>query len=384
MTPVRITIGGDICPINRNLPSFKRGDAGGCFSDLLDQFKAANLSLANLECPLIERETPIRKSGPVLGAESACINGFLASKIQVLGLANNHILDHGAAGIENTLRVCKNAGIQTFGAGGNLAQAREILVVRAGSVRIGLLGLAEQEWSIASENSAGANPIDLIDCVRNINEHRDSFDYLIVLLHGGVEDYPFPSPRLMERCRFLIEQGARLVACQHSHCAGCYESYRGGHIIYGQGNLIFDAPGRPPEWQEGFLISLLISDSDFSSTWKPIPYIQSDALSGARRMRPEREEPFLRSLRERSTAIQDKQFVHRSWEAFCQTQQHSFMSATFGYGRLLTRLNRNGGVVRHLHGDQTLRVMKNCVSCEAHREVLLTVLNQYLNEHTTG
>src|SRR5262249_37626879 len=143
---------------------------------------------------LIEQEDPIRKSGPVLGAESACVAGLVAGGIKVLGLANNHILDHGASGIDNTLRVCGRAGIRTFGAGRNLAQAREILVMQAGPVRIGLLGLAEQEWSIATENSAGANPMDLIDSVRNIKQQRNHFDFLIALLHGGVEGYPLPSP----------------------------------------------------------------------------------------------------------------------------------------------------------------------------------------------
>src|SRR5437867_11536580 len=105
MKTVQILIGGDICPISRNLAAFKKGDASGCFHDLLAEFKAADLSIANLECPLIERESPIRKSGPVLGAESACVQGLLAGRIKVLGLANNHILDHGAPGIDNTLRV---------------------------------------------------------------------------------------------------------------------------------------------------------------------------------------------------------------------------------------------------------------------------------------
>jgi len=264
MNSVQIIIGGDICPIGRNLPLFIAGEASGCFRDLLCAFKAADLSVANLECPLIEQPTPIRKTGPVMGVESACIEGLLASGIQVVGLANNHILDHGAAGLENTLRVCARAGIRTFGAGRNLAEAREILVVTAGSVRVGLLGLAEEEWSIATENSPGANPLDLIDCVRNITRRRESFDFLIVLLHGGSEGYQFPSPRLREVCRFLIEQGAGMVVCQHSHAAGCYESYSGGHIIYGQGNLIFDSAERNRVWEEGFLIQLSISPKDLS------------------------------------------------------------------------------------------------------------------------
>jgi len=293
-------------------------------------------------------------------------------------LANNHILDHGASGVENTLRVCQSAGIRTFGAGRNLAQAREILVVPVGPLRIGFLGMAEQEWSIATEDSAGANPIDLIDCVRNIHQQRKSFDFLIVLLHGGVEDYPLPSPRLMEACRFLIEQGARVVVCQHSHCAGCYESYAGGHIIYGQGNFVFDSPEHGSRWREGFLIRLKVALPDLGCSWVPVPHVQSDALPGARRMPSERAKPFLQELAERSQAICDKSFVMQSWKRFCQAQQHSFLSTTLGHGRLLRRLNRNGRVIRHLHGEQSLRTLKNCVSCEAHREVLLTVLDEYL------
>ena len=377
MKPVQIIIGGDICPIGRNLPLFKAGAAGACFHDLLSEFKTVDLSIANLECPLIEQQTPIPKTGPVLGVEGASIEGLAASRIQVLGLANNHILDHGASGLENTLRVCASAGIRTFGAGRNLTEARKILVLPAGPLRIGLLGLAEEEWSIATESSAGANPIDLIDCTRNITEHRKSFDFLIVLLHGGVEDYPFPTPRLMETCRFLIEQGAQMVVCQHSHCAGCYESYRGGHIIYGQGNLIFDAPGHNGLWHEGFLIKLSIAPADLTSSWEAIPYTQSDSVAGARRMAG-REKAFLQALADRSNAIRDKAFVIESWKQLCQAQQHSFMSATLGHGRVLRRLNRNGRVVNHWHGEQTLRTLRNSISCEAHREMLLAVLDQYL------
>jgi len=380
MKPVQIIIGGDVCPIGRNGALFKAADPAACVRDLLCAFKAADLCIANLECPLIDHESPIPKTGPVLGAEPECLAGIIASGVRVLGLANNHILDHGAAGLENTLRVCAKAGIRTFGAGRNLAQAREILVVPAGLLRVGLLGVAEQEWSIATEHSPGANPVDLIDCVRNIGERRKDFDFLVVLLHGGVESYRFPSPRLREVCRFLVEQGAGLVVCQHSHAAGCYERYGRGHIIYGQGNFIFDSPDNPGSWQEGFLIQLSVMPDDFSSDWQPIPYLQSDAMPGARRMPPAREKTFLQGLAERSKAIEEKDFVSRSWERFCRAQQHSFMSATLGHGRVLRRLNRHGRVVKHFLGDETLRTMRNCVACEAHREVLLTVLDQYLDK----
>jgi hypothetical protein len=379
MKETRILIGGDVCPIHRNKEYFCKGDAHGLFNDLLDEFETADLTVANLECPLIERKTPIAKTGPVLEGPTESVNGIARGNIRCLGLANNHILDHGASGLENTLRSCAAAGIQTFGAGRNLREAGQMLVVTAGPLRIGLLGASEQEWSIATANSPGANPLDLIECARTLGQHRETVDFSIVLLHDGAEHFPFPSPRLQKVCQFLIEQGAGLVVCQHSHCAGAYETFGSGHIIYGQGNLIFDWPGRNDAWHEGFLIRLTIA-ADLSARWQPVPYTQSDPLPGVRRMQPGREQAFLEELAKRSQAIKDYGFVERTWEQFCRAQRHGVMNFILGHGRLLGRLNRNGWVVKNVHGKQRLREIRNCVGSDTNREVLLQALNQCLGE----
>ncbi|HEX4644490.1 MAG TPA: CapA family protein [Verrucomicrobiae bacterium] len=379
MKETKIIIGGDVCPTHRNTEFFCRGDARSLFNDLLAEFEAADLSVVNLECPLIAQASPIAKTGPVLEGPTESVNGLVRSHIRCLGLANNHILDHGASGLENTLRACAAAGIQTFGAGRNLAEAGRMLVTTAGPLRIGLLGASEQEWSIATENSPGANPLDLIDCARTLNRHRDQLDYSIVLLHDGAEHYPFPSPRLQKVCRFLIEQGADLVVCQHSHCAGAHESHGDGHIIYGQGNLISDWPDRDGTWHEGFLIRLTLTP-DQRVHWQPVPYTQSDSMPGARRMPADRARVFLGELAERSQAIKDDGFVARSWEQFCRRQRHGVMNFVLGHGRLLGRLNQNGWVVRHVHGKQRLREIRNCVGSDTNREVLLEALNQCLGE----
>ena len=98
MKPVRILIGGDVCPRSAVLPCFESGDAVGIFHDLLDDFRAADLSVINLECPLTDVDSPIPKTGAALRAPSACISALKNTGIHVLNLANNHILDHGASG----------------------------------------------------------------------------------------------------------------------------------------------------------------------------------------------------------------------------------------------------------------------------------------------
>src|SRR5258706_12632842 len=70
-----ILIGADLCPIGANQRYFTEGDAKSLFNDLLKDFEAADLVIANLECPLVDKRTPISKTGPSFGEPSTCING---------------------------------------------------------------------------------------------------------------------------------------------------------------------------------------------------------------------------------------------------------------------------------------------------------------------
>jgi len=312
-----------------------------------------------------------------LAAPIDCVKGLVSSHIKCVGLANNHILDHGAKGVENTLRACSGAGLLTFGAGHNRDEAGRVLIVKVGNLRLGLLAIAEQEWSIATDHSPGANPLDAIHFVRTIQRSRGNYDFLIVLLHSGIEHYPFPTPGQMEASRFMIEQGARIVICQHSHCAGCYEQYQNGHIIYGQGNLIFDSPGREQSWHEGFLVRLLIND-DLTCEWQPIPYVQSEAEAGACTMPSHRQRTFLEMVRERSFAIQEPGRVEEEWDKFCAERHHYFMSCMLGHNRLLRRLNRDTGAIARLYPEDRFMLLTNILRCDIHRETALTVLRHHL------
>ena len=94
MSHVEILIGGDVCPINRNELSFIEGDPFTIWHDLLPEFKDSDYSIVNLECPLITIKNPIMKIGPVLGVNTSCIRGFKSADINMVALANNHIMDN--------------------------------------------------------------------------------------------------------------------------------------------------------------------------------------------------------------------------------------------------------------------------------------------------
>jgi len=372
-----IIIGSDICPQGRNLALFQKGDARRIFNDLLEEFRNADLTVVNLECPLIENETSIEKCGPVLGVGSSCINGFKQAPIGVVNLANNHILDHGPAGLLNTMDLCKQAGITTVGAGPNLGEARKIAVFEIDRIKIGILGVAEHEFSIATPDAAGANPYDAADYVRNVRENRDLFDYLLVLFHGGNEHYPFPSPRLRDTCHFLVEIGANAVIVQHTHCAGCYEKFQEAHIIYGQGNLIFDFPGEERTADEGFLVKLSIQ-RDLNSILNMIPHVQSKSLPGVQKMDAKMADDFLENLEHKSNAILEAGFIERQWIDFCKQKKIEYLNRIYGHNRIFQRLLRVNFFFKYFFTRKSLLRLQNTINCEAHHEVIKTLFDHKL------
>jgi len=373
-----VLIAGDICPIEGNRPYFRKGDAETLVGDLLPEFQTADLSLANLECPFIERPSPIRKTGPTFGVENDCIDAFKAIGIQALGLANNHIMDHGAEGLQNTLKVCAQAGIRTVGAGKDLATARELLIQEVRGIRIGIMAVAEHEFSVSANGSWGANPLDIPSFVRTVEREKSRFDYLIVLLHGSHE-FLIPTPRIKDTCHFLVEQGANAVIVQHPHCVGGWENYLGGHIVYGQGAFLMDEGlyRNLKIFHEGVLIKLKISN-DFTSTIEFIPFVQSSPAPGARRMNGEKETAFREHLTSLSESLQNDDWVQAQWLSFCEQKKFAYLSAVLGHNRILRKLNKRGFLARWFYRKQEFLSVRNMVCCETHREALETIFKRLM------
>lgn len=373
-----IIISGDICPIESNRPHFRRGDAVALANELLPELQRADLAIANLECPLIETPSPISKTGPTFGVECDCVNGLKALNFHVVGLANNHSMDHGPAGLRNTMEVCARAGISTVGAGQNLAAARQLVIRNVGGIRVAILAVAEHEFSISADRSWGANPLDLATFVRTIRAERANFDFLIVLLHGSHEFF-IPTPRIKDTCHFMVELGANAVIVQHPHCVGGIEEYEGGHIVYGQGAFLMDeAIYRDLViFHEGFLVKLTIG-ADIASRMELVPYLQASPPPGARRMTPEQESAFRRRLAERSEAIRDDAFVDQEWLQFCEARKYAYMSGLLGHNRLLRKLNGGGWLMRLIYGKRQLLSVRNMVCCDTHREAIATIFDRKL------
>lgn len=370
---VTVLIGGDTYP-GYFEDNFINGDVSGVFGGLLNELHSADFTVVNLETPLTGTGKPIKKVGPHFRTHPKAVNGLKAAGIDAVTLANNHIRDYGEVGVQQTVEVLREAGVVSFGAGRNLREASQIAVLEKNGIRVALLGMAEHEFSIADDHTWGANPIDLIRFVELMEELRtfeDPIDHLVILLHAGNEYYEYPSPWLQRLCRFLIDQGASAVICQHSHVAGTYEFYRDRLIVYGQGNFVFGRKGGR-YGREGFVVKLTLKKERTLENVELIPFLHIE--TGLRRMTPEEESGFLAQLEERNDILKSPKQLEQMWRAFVGSRKHAMLSRLTGLPRLMSGVVRRLGLTDWWFDRYDFGPSLNSVQCESHRQVLITLL----------
>lgn len=373
---MRITIFGDICPTKDTQAAFDRGDRESIFGDTFREIESSDIVIGNLECAVTDQPKPIQKAGPVLytGVQSIqTLKGF-----DILSIANNHIRDCGDEGVMTALETCKKLGIRTLGAGKSMQEARKPLVIEKCGIKIGLMSFAEQEFNIASDIRPGACYLDLYDDFDRIREFRKTVDYLIILYHGGIEYFPYASPELSRKCRKMVDCGADLISCQHSHCIGTIEQYNGSTIVYGQGNSVFGYRDGDNSWNRGLLLQVEFqkAGSSFSSLFTYKGMVATP--KGLRWMSEDAFENLSNELKAREQLSQNRVAVQKEWDKFCASLGKIHLPLLLGWPRILIAINRRTGnsLIKMLYDRLAYNNTHNLIRCEAHREVIDNLLSK--------
>lgn len=369
-----IVIGADFVPTESNRDFFINGKIEKLVGEELKEIlQNASYRIFNLEVPLTDKETPILKEGPNLSAPTSCVAGYTALNVNLLTLANNHILDQGNQGLTSTIRLLDENGIFHVGAGLDLSNASHPFIFSFGEKRVGIYACAEYEFSIAGDNKPGANPFDPLESLDHISKMKGMCDYCVVLYHGGKEHYRYPSPYLQKVCRKMVEKGADLIVCQHSHCVGCREEYLHGTIIYGQGNFIFDN-----ENNEFWNTSVLLKLHD-SCKVDYIPIIKTGNV--VRLANDVEANKILSGFFERSEEINKPGLIEKKYSEFAEKNGDNYMIYLSGIGdniifRLINKLSgyRFQNIWAKRYRRHYKSVIRNYIECEAHRELLLKSL----------
>ena len=232
MDSVKIALTGDFCPIGRINQAAERRIWTDLFPGIKTLFAKHDLVVMDLECPLTEGGAPIIKTGPLLRAHPHAAELLAELGCDVAATANNHFMDFGWPGAQDTYRALAQNSIEWVGSGPTIDQASRPLIKQCGDAKVAVLNLTENEWSTTHDARPGCNPINYPRALKTINEARENADFVIVILHGGHEHYELPSPRMKQQFRFMIDAGADAVIGHHTHVISGFEIYRGKPVFY--------------------------------------------------------------------------------------------------------------------------------------------------------
>lgn len=373
---INIILTGDFCPIGRVENLCLKNEFEKIYGDALPILKDKDLSITNLECPLTEEFTPIKKTGPNLIADPGCVDALKFGDFDILSLANNHVLDQDEKGLRDTLQICKDSGLKTVGAGEHLAEAMRPLFVTIKNKKIAILNFAEHEFSIATQNSAGAVPLNPIKNYYQIMETKRTSDIVIIIIRGGSEHYPLPSPRMVETYRFFADLGVTAIIGHHTHCPSGFEIYNGVPIFYSLGNFIFDSKNiRTKSWYEGYFIKLTIANNKVANI-DLTSYFQCKNDPGLQLMNKDESTAFLKKIEEYSSIIRSSDLLEKKWLFFCKSQKVNYLSMLLSLNIVQRQLLKRNLLPEFFFKKKRLIRLLNLFRCQAHKDVAVEIIKQ--------
>lgn len=368
---MKILILGDVGASASNMEAFCKGNNELFSKELLTYCENSDIVLLNLEKPLTDSETPLGRCAPDYCAPTDTINGIMLLRPTAVTLANNHIMDQCEQGLDSTITVLNQHHIKYVGAGKSTKQARLPLIINQSGIKVGIYACCEKEFSVATDTKPGANGFDPLISFDDIAELRSQCDHLIVLYHGGMQDYPYPTPYQQRICRKMCEKGADLVVCQHSHIIGCEEKYADGRIVYGQGNFILDQTYLE-SWHSGLMIQEIL-DGDHSNT----DYIPV-AMAGGKVSLHQKPEEILAAFNRRSEEIIEKEIVENNFKSLCKDKLPGYLIKVSGKNRLtyriIRRLRAEKAYSKLIYSEDSRNLLLDYLNCDSHREAIITGL----------
>ena len=294
-------------------PVYPRG-----IRDVLD---AADLALVNLECPFTERGEKLQKNFN-FRARPELVKILQNASVDVVTLANNHLMDYGPDGLTDTIQTLDAAGIKWFGAGQHEKNARRPLVIKRNGVKIGFIGyyfqappdMLEPEAVYAQPRRPGvAGCFEDLECMRKL-VHEDvhklahKLEAAIPYFHWGKEGSYEVRDYQIELAHQCVDLGARAVLGAHPHRLQGVEVYKGAPILYSLGNFMFGG-NKDPDDKLSMIARLEIGrKGDVAceltpiqvTTWPDAPFqpyvLEGDARSLALARIAELSRPFASTL----------------------------------------------------------------------------------------
>lgn len=226
----KILVTGDIIPARSvNYGVVTRNNSLWPYEKVTDKIRQikADITLSNLESPLI-KDCPLTTEGMIFCGSERNVEGLKAIGVNIVSLANNHAGNYGVEGVENTISVLQENGIDVTGVSGPVYKNIK-------GIRFAFLG-----YNDITSPQPGISNVNENRITKEIIEAKQNSDLVIITFHWGVEYRSQPDERQKYLAHFAIDKGADLIVSNHPHWIQPLEIYKNKIIMYAHGNFIFD------------------------------------------------------------------------------------------------------------------------------------------------
>ena len=202
---------------------------GYFFENVYDIFSQDDMTIVNLECVLTCSEEMTEGRTYNIKGDPEYANLLTYGSVEAVGMANNHRLDFGEKGTQDTLAALESAGIV-------YAYDKNVGIYEAKGIRIGFVSVNEVGWGQGVESL-------MKDGIAKLQE--EGADLILACCHWGIERDNYPTDFQQKFGRECIDWGADLVIGHHPHVLQGVEEYQGKYIIYSLGNFCFGGNRNP-------------------------------------------------------------------------------------------------------------------------------------------
>ncbi|HEY1022206.1 MAG TPA: CapA family protein [Flavisolibacter sp.] len=248
---LNIGLGGDVM-IGRNVDAVMDGMGYRyVWGNLITCLLNTDLNIVNLETTLTHSKQKVPKVFNFKASPDKVV-ALTDANIQVVNLANNHILDFAETGLFDTLKVLEAAGIRYVGAGRTEEEAARSVWFARNGISLGIVGFTDNEpgWKArASQPGINyiniANPGDREKALLCIGQIKKEADIVIVSIHWGPNMKAEPNPAFIDFAHQMTDSGATVIHGHSAHNFQGIELYNGKLILYDAGDLIDDYEVHP-------------------------------------------------------------------------------------------------------------------------------------------
>jgi len=247
----------------------QHGNADYLYDEVRELFLQADLTIGTLNASVsdIPPKTGCKFTF-VLVSEARNADAMAKAGIKVMSVATNHIKncgfgDCGDRAFLDTLANLRRADILPVGAGNNLADAMQPVVVTIKGVRFGFISLGMVEpLAFATEKSPGIAVLNDKNLKEAIAATRQMSDVVIVLPHWGSDYGPNPNSYQLHFAKVAVAAGADLVVGNHPHVVQAVQTIQGVQVFYSLGSLVFDQTWSL-ETQQGVIVRVTFQGAHY-------------------------------------------------------------------------------------------------------------------------